>query len=144
MVIPFVSGLRTFEKDFSFKFLGRRFNPKTKQLDLIIKTSFQLYPIEFVSISFLLFHNRHELEVISLYDFSISDADTFHGVSDIISKSANFNPNALPIDNNPRPILRANDAQYELFDEMFGLHGVAVQTETNLDLVFSTFHQFVG
>ena len=87
--MPFISGIRTYEKDFSLHFVDRNLNSISKELSFTLKINVKKYCVEFLSISYLIFHNRNDLEVISLYSVNYL-GDTFHGVSDVSSNSLLF------------------------------------------------------
>ena len=124
--------------------MDRSFDPRTKELKFVVLMGTTLYPIELLSVSFILFHNRNDLEVVSLYDFvNKSPSGTFHGASEIVRRSFNTN---VTNNNIPRPRLRNTPVVIDTFDEMFGLHGVMVQTEASFDnpILFSTLPNFIG
>lgn len=82
------------------KIIRPNFNPQTNLLTISVQLEKE---INYLQISFVMFHNRGELEVMTLYDMNNipPHSDTFHGITQI--------------------------------EGQFGKHGVIIETSASFD-----------
>lgn len=59
--VPFVSGMRTFDFELSFRFTSSQFNASTNELKLSVHTIYKTYPLELLSVSYLIFSMASDL-----------------------------------------------------------------------------------
>jgi len=59
--MPFINGLRTYDESLTLAFTTSTFNSTSKQLNFTIKIQYQVFPLEFLSVSYLIFHMAAEL-----------------------------------------------------------------------------------
>ena len=54
--MPFINGLRTEDESLAIAFNRSTFNSTSRILTLTLKIHYQTYPLEFLSVSYLIFH----------------------------------------------------------------------------------------
>jgi hypothetical protein len=59
--IPFVSGIRTFDQNLNFSFEEATFDAAANVLSIVVMTSYKKYPLEGLTISYLIFNMASDL-----------------------------------------------------------------------------------
>ena len=77
------------------------------------------------------------MEVVSLYSRD-HNKRTFQGVSEVSSSFPLFNIFDSIFN---KEVLRGSSAEVTTFDEMFGTHGILVESGNNFDGLFGPFHE---
>jgi hypothetical protein len=87
--MPFVAGMKTQDTNLDFQFTSADFDKDTSELRYTVLVSYDIYPLEFLSISFMVFDLlTPDIEIQPLYSIEMAEnsQDVFVGVSKAKSK----------------------------------------------------------
>lgn len=137
-MIPFISGVRTFDLATNFSFTSASYDSSSNSILIKLLLSYMKTPIESLYLSYLIFNMESDLEITSFANFSYTptNINVFIGVSGI-SPDFRF-ASSTQTTNTTKPLLGLGESiqTKQNFDMIFGINGVIIQTQQSMDLLF--------
>lgn len=106
--------MRTYDQDLLLSFVDSSFNVSVGRLEVMLETRYRKYPLEFLSISYLIFDMSSDLFITSLFNLTFvpSGINSFLGVSSVSSSGLAFNQSSKSA---VKTLLGASPSQFQAF-----------------------------